>query len=132
MSSSAIERRGGVVTIITFGGGANQFNASLRGIRAAPSRFGWDASRAAVCYAARASQLERCRAAHRRGATRSTAPAAREGGGAVFAWRGRVGLVSPTQRGKVLHYWYRQAPDGVEIVPAVIGFRRGERDQFTA
>jgi len=50
----------------------------------------------------------------------------------VFAWRGRVGLVSPTQRGKVLHYWYRQAPDGVEIVPAVIGFRRGERAQFTA
>ena len=43
----------------------------------------------------------------------------------MFAWRGRLGLISPTQRGKVLHYWYRLAPDGVEIVPTVIGFRRG-------
>jgi maleate isomerase len=50
----------------------------------------------------------------------------------MFAWRGRLGLISPTQRGKVLHYWYRLAPDGVEIVPTVIGFRRGEREQFRA
>ncbi len=50
----------------------------------------------------------------------------------MFAWRGRLGLISPTHRGKVLHYWYRMAPDGVEIVPAVIGFRRGTREQFTA
>jgi maleate cis-trans isomerase len=55
-----------------------------------------------------------------------------QGGAGMFAWRGRVGLVNPTQRGKVLHYWYRFAPDGVEIVPAVIGFRRGEREQFAA
>ncbi len=50
----------------------------------------------------------------------------------MFAWRGRLGLISPTQRGKGFHYWYRLAPDGVEIVPSYIGFRRGERDQFTA
>lgn len=50
----------------------------------------------------------------------------------MFAWRGRVGLVNPTQRGKPFHYWYRYAPDGVEIVPAFIGFRQGERDQFLA
>jgi len=50
----------------------------------------------------------------------------------MFAWRGRVGLISPTQRGKSFHYWYRFAPDGVEIVPSYIGFRRGERDQFTS
>jgi maleate cis-trans isomerase len=50
----------------------------------------------------------------------------------MFAWRGRLGLICPTQRGKVFHYWYKLAPDGVEIVPAYIGFRRGERDQFTA
>jgi arylmalonate decarboxylase len=50
----------------------------------------------------------------------------------MFAWRGRLGLINPTQRGKVFHYWYRLAPDGVEIVPSFIGFRRGERAQFTA
>jgi len=50
----------------------------------------------------------------------------------MFAWRGRLGLIAPTRRGKVFHYWYRLAPDGVEIVPAAIGFRRGERAQFTA
>jgi maleate cis-trans isomerase len=50
----------------------------------------------------------------------------------MFAWRGRLGLVCPTQRGKVFHYWYKFVPDGVEIVPSYIGFRRGEREQFTA
>jgi maleate cis-trans isomerase len=50
----------------------------------------------------------------------------------MFAWRGRLGLVSPTQRGKAFHYWYKHVPDGVEIVPSYIGFRRGEREQFTA
>jgi arylmalonate decarboxylase len=50
----------------------------------------------------------------------------------MFAWRGRLGLINPTQRGKAFHYWYKLVPDGVEIVPSFIGFRRGERDQFTA
>src|SRR5262245_21018222 len=54
------------------------------------------------------------------------------GGSKMFAWRGRLGLVSPTQRSKAFHYWYKFVPDGVEIVPSYIGFRRGERDQFTA
>jgi maleate cis-trans isomerase len=50
----------------------------------------------------------------------------------MFAWRGRLGLINPTQRGKAFHYWYKLVPDGVEIVPAFIGFRQGVRDQFTA
>ena len=49
----------------------------------------------------------------------------------MFAWRGRLGLINPTQRGKAFHYWYKLVPDGVEIVPAFIGFRQGVRDQFT-
>jgi len=52
------------------------------------------------------------------------------GGIEVFAWRGRIGLIQPTHRGKSFHYWYRLAPPGVEIVPTFIGFRRGEREAF--
>lgn len=48
----------------------------------------------------------------------------------MFAWRGYVGLIQPTHRGKSFHYWYRLAPPGVEIVPTFIGFRRGEREAF--
>jgi len=53
-----------------------------------------------------------------------------EGGVEVFAWRGRLGLIQPTHRGKSFHYWYHLAPPGVEIVPTFIGFRRGEREAF--
>ncbi len=52
------------------------------------------------------------------------------GGIEVFAWRGRIGLIQPTHRGKSFGYWYRLAPPGVEIVPTFIGFRRGEREAF--
>ncbi len=48
----------------------------------------------------------------------------------MFAWRGRIGLIQPTHRGKSFGYWYRLAPPGVEIVPTFIGFRRGEREAF--
>jgi maleate cis-trans isomerase len=48
----------------------------------------------------------------------------------VYAWRGRIGLIKPTHRGKSFAFWYNHAPDGVEIVPTFIGFRRGEREAF--
>lgn len=49
----------------------------------------------------------------------------------MYAWRARLGLVKPTHRGKAFAFWYKHAPDGVEIVPTFIGFRKGERDTFT-
>src|SRR5213596_1919748 len=34
---------------------------------------------------------------------------------------------SPRQE---LHFWYKRAPDGVEIVPTFVGFRRSDRQTF--
>src|SRR5262249_44703975 len=51
-------------------------------------------------------------------------------GFAMFAWRARIGLVKPTHRGKSFHFWYKRAPDGVEIVPTFVGFRRSDRQTF--
>lgn len=48
----------------------------------------------------------------------------------MFAWRARIGLVKPTHRGKSFAYWYKNAPDGVEIVPTFIGFRSEKRESF--
>ncbi len=48
----------------------------------------------------------------------------------MYAWRARIGLVQPTHRGKTFAFWYKHAPDGVEIVPTFIGFRTGERQKF--
>jgi len=48
----------------------------------------------------------------------------------MFAWRARLGLINPTHRGKAFAFWYRHAPDGVEIVPTFIGFRSGSREGF--
>jgi len=48
----------------------------------------------------------------------------------MFAWRARLGLIQPTHRGKGFAFWYRHAPDGVEIVPTFIGFRRSDRETF--
>src|SRR5579883_3021529 len=48
------------------------------------------------------------------------------------AWRARIGLIKPTHRGKSFAFWYKHAPDGVEIVPTFIGFRSGERQSFTS
>jgi len=50
----------------------------------------------------------------------------------VYAWRGRLGLINPTHRGKVFAFWYRNIPDGFEIVPTFIGFRKGEKQDFAA
>ncbi len=48
----------------------------------------------------------------------------------MYAWRARIGLIKPTHRGKSFAFWYKHAPDGVEIVPTFIGFRTGERHKF--
>ncbi len=48
----------------------------------------------------------------------------------MFAWRARIGLIKPTHRGKSFAYWYKHAPEGVEIVPTFIGFRSEKRESF--
>jgi maleate cis-trans isomerase len=48
----------------------------------------------------------------------------------MYAWRARLGLIKPTHRGKSFHFWYDHAPDGVEIVPTFVGFRRSDRQTF--
>src|SRR5215216_5240536 len=48
----------------------------------------------------------------------------------MYAWRARIGLIKPTHRGKSFHFWYDRAPDGVEIVPTFVGFRRSDRQTF--
>ena len=48
----------------------------------------------------------------------------------MFAWRARIGLIKPTHRGKTFGFWYKHAPDGVEIVPTFIGFRTGKKEAF--
>jgi maleate isomerase len=50
----------------------------------------------------------------------------------MTAWRGRIGLVKPTHRGKTFAFWYQHCPEGVEIVPTFIGFRSGTRQSFAA
>ena len=50
----------------------------------------------------------------------------------MFAWRARIGLIKPTHRGKSFAFWYKHAPEGVEIVPTFVGFRSGQRETFTA
>jgi maleate cis-trans isomerase len=48
------------------------------------------------------------------------------------AWRARIGLVSPTARGRGFAFWYKNAPDGVEIIPTYIGFRTSTPETFGA
>jgi maleate isomerase len=48
----------------------------------------------------------------------------------MVAWRARIGLIKPTHRGKSFAYWYKNAPEGVEIVPTFIGFRSEKRESF--
>ncbi len=48
----------------------------------------------------------------------------------MYAWRGRIGLIKPTHRGKTFAFWYKYAADGVEIVPTFIGFRSGHKEKF--
>lgn len=48
----------------------------------------------------------------------------------MFAWRAKIGLIKPTHRGKVFAFWYKHAPEGVEIIPTFIGFRSGKKEGF--
>jgi maleate cis-trans isomerase len=48
------------------------------------------------------------------------------------AWRARIGLISPTARGKGFAFWYKNAPEGVEIIPTFIGFRQSTPETFEA
>ncbi|MGH7782696.1 MAG: hypothetical protein ACREO5_02480 [Candidatus Binatia bacterium] len=48
----------------------------------------------------------------------------------MVAWRARIGLIKPTHRGKSFAYWYKHAPEGIEIVPTFIGFRSEKRESF--
>lgn len=50
----------------------------------------------------------------------------------MYAWRARIGYISPTHRGKVFAFWYKHAPEGVEIIPTFIGFRTSNRETFEA
>ena len=50
----------------------------------------------------------------------------------MVAWRARIGLIKPTHRGKSFAYWYKNAPEGVEIVPTFIGFRSEKPESFLA
>ena len=48
----------------------------------------------------------------------------------MVAWRARIGLIKPTHRGKSFAYWYKNAPEGIEIVPTFIGFRSEKKESF--
>ena len=48
----------------------------------------------------------------------------------MYAWRARIGLIKPTHRGKTFAFWYKHAPEGVEIVPTFIGFRSSQKQSF--
>jgi maleate cis-trans isomerase len=48
----------------------------------------------------------------------------------MYAWRARIGVLKPTHRGKSFAFWFKHAPAGVEIVPAFIGFRSGQKESF--
>jgi len=48
----------------------------------------------------------------------------------MYGWRARIGLIKPTLRGKSFAPWYRNAPDGVEILPTHIGYAKGDAAAF--
>jgi maleate cis-trans isomerase len=48
----------------------------------------------------------------------------------MYGWRARIGLIKPTLRGKSFAPWYRNAPDGVEILPTHIGYAKGDTAAF--
>lgn len=48
------------------------------------------------------------------------------------SWRGHIGLIKPTRRGKSFAFWYNNLPIGIECAPAVIGYRSGNKESFVA
>jgi maleate cis-trans isomerase len=57
-------------------------------------------------------------------------PASQGGRSRGYAWRALIGVIQPTHRGKQFAVWYKNAPDGVEIIPTFVGFRSGQRETF--
>jgi hypothetical protein len=45
-------------------------------------------------------------------------------------WRSHIGWIKPADRGRLFAYSYKHAPEGIEIVPAFIGFRSEKRESF--
>jgi maleate cis-trans isomerase len=50
----------------------------------------------------------------------------------MYGWRGLVGWINPTYRGRIIHELYRMLPEGVGLIPCTLGISRGERDVFSA
>ena len=48
----------------------------------------------------------------------------------MYSWRGRLGVIYPTPRGRTIKDWYSIIPDGVGIYPGVIGFKRAQKEEF--
>ena len=46
------------------------------------------------------------------------------------SWRGYLGLILPTYRGKAFAFWYKNLPSGIECAPAVLGFGSGDKATF--
>lgn len=45
-------------------------------------------------------------------------------------WRGHIGLIKPTYRGKSFAFWYKNVPPGIECAPAVLDLKSGDRKSF--
>jgi len=50
----------------------------------------------------------------------------------MYGWRGLIGWINPTYRGRIIHELYRMLPDGVGLIPCTLGISRGEGDVFSA
>jgi maleate isomerase len=48
----------------------------------------------------------------------------------LFGWRGKIGLVKPTLRGKAFAFWFLNAPAGIEVLPTYVGYTRSDREAF--
>jgi maleate cis-trans isomerase len=48
----------------------------------------------------------------------------------MFGWRAKIGLIKPTHKGKAFQFWYKRAPDGVELVPTFFEFKQNDHATF--
>lgn len=48
----------------------------------------------------------------------------------MYGWRGLIGLINPTYRGRLIQQWYEMLPEGVGLIPCTLGISRGEQDVF--
>jgi maleate cis-trans isomerase len=49
----------------------------------------------------------------------------------MYGWRGLIGLINPTYRGRLVAEWYAMLPQGVGLIPCTLGISRGEQDIFS-